>query len=91
MIMQQLFQHLGLLVGKAPAAPRQLRQARPQHLHTRCRCRELQARRAVVRHRLLDHQHRPLARQPRQQVLRALQHEVPAQVAEDDQVAHEVS
>ena len=64
------------------------RRVRAQHLDALARRRALEIGRAAGVHRLLDEDDVVVAGEPRQQVLRTLEDELPAQVREDDEVWH---
>ena len=58
---------------------------RTQHSDVLLRSSHFQAGGTFVSHRLLDEVDAPVARQARHQLLRALEHEIPAQMGEDDE------
>ncbi len=74
-----------LVVVEAPVLDRRVR---AQHLDSLARRRALEIGGAARVHRLLDEDDVVVARQPRQQVLRPLEDELPTQVREDDEVVH---
>ena len=66
-----------------------LRRVRPAHVHVRRRLADLQPRTLVIEDRRLEEEHAIVARQPRHQMLRALEDDIPAQVREHEQRLHE--
>ncbi|HEY1230027.1 MAG TPA: hypothetical protein VGF26_22165, partial [Ramlibacter sp.] len=61
------------------------------HGHIRGRIRPLHERGAIIVYRFLDEQDRIMLRKARQQVLRPLKYEIPAQVAKNDDSSHDGS
>ena len=69
-------------------ARRSDRRVRPPYLDVRRRGHPLDEVRCIVMHRFLDVDHPMVGGQPREELLRALIHEIPAQVREDKESGH---